>query len=68
VPKGTPLAVATRLRVELEKIGNSSDIRDHIGFSGVEFEVRSGNDFIDFIRAEQVKWGYLVKAAGIRTD
>ena len=68
VPKGIPPAVTTRLRAELEKIASNPDIRDHIGFSGLDFEIRTGSDLMEFIRTEQTKWGNLVRAAGIKAD
>lgn len=68
LPAGTPPPVIKRLQAELEKILTSKDVTEHIAFSGVEFDIKSGNELADFIRSEQTKWGNLVKAAGIRTD
>ena len=68
VPKGTPPAVVTRLKSEIGKIVSSPDVAGHVAFSGVEFEVRSGNDLTEFIRNEQMKWGNLVKAAGVKAE
>ena len=68
LPKGTPQPVAIRLQSELQRIAASADIRDHSAFSGMDFEVKTGSDLIEFIRAEQTKWGNLVKVAGVKVE
>jgi len=68
VPKGTPPAVMTRLNFEIGKILSSLDVSGHVAFSGVEFDIRSGDDLTEFIRNEQMKWGNLVKAADVKAE
>ena len=57
-----------RLQAEFEKILTSKDLTEHVAFSGVEFDIKSGNELTVFIRSEQTKWGNLVKTAGIKSE
>ena len=68
LPAGTPSPVVKRLRAEFEKILTSKELTEHVAFSGVEFDIKSGSELVEFIRSEQTKWGNVVRAAGIKPD
>ena len=68
LPAGTPPPVVKRLQAEFEKILTSKDVTEHVAFSGVEFDIKTGNELMEFIRSEQTKWGNLVKTAGIKPE
>ena len=68
VAAGTPPLVIKRLQAEFERILTHKDLTEHIAFSGVEFDPKTGNALVEFIRSEQTKWGNLVKSAGIKSE
>jgi tripartite-type tricarboxylate transporter receptor subunit TctC len=67
-PAKTPPAVVTRLRAETAKILASSDIQKKFEGQGAETVKMSPDDFGKFIKAEMVKWGKVVKEAGIKAE
>lgn len=68
VPKATPQSIALRLKNTIEKIASSPDLTNHVAYAGLEFDVRTGSDLTAFIGAEQIKWGNLIKAAGLKPE
>jgi tripartite-type tricarboxylate transporter receptor subunit TctC len=67
-PARTPAAIVTRLHDEFVKIMRSADIRERIAVHGYEADTDTPQEFAAFIRSEVVKWGKVVRAAGIRAD
>lgn len=67
-PAGTPNAVVTALHRALTAALKAADVRDRLLTQGVEPIGSSAREFENFMRSETVKWGKVVKAAGMRPD
>jgi tripartite-type tricarboxylate transporter receptor subunit TctC len=67
-PAGTPRDIVTRLNVEINKALAAEDVRAKLIAGGVEIQGGSPNDFLDYIRAELVKWGKVAKDAAIEPE
>jgi len=67
-PAGTPPAAVTRLHGEFSKVMQGGDIREKLAVLGSEAVGGGSADFAAHLRAEQEKWGRLIKQAGIRLE
>lgn len=67
-PAETPPAVANRLNKVLNDVLASAAFRKELAASGGEPMGGSAADFARFRDAETIKWGEIVKAAGIKLD
>jgi len=68
VPAGTPDAVTARLRQAFAAaIAEPQVAAKLVEFGGVPLQ-KSGADFTAFVQDEAVKWGKVVKAAGVKLD
>jgi len=65
---GTPAASVARLHRETVKAAENTDVRARLAAAGVEAETRGPGDFSSMIRAETLKWGKLIQAAGVKTQ
>jgi tripartite-type tricarboxylate transporter receptor subunit TctC len=68
VPKGTPATIVKELNEAYNKALTNPDIREKIEGPGNLVGGGTPEDFRVFIQAEQVRWGALVKAAGIKLE
>jgi tripartite-type tricarboxylate transporter receptor subunit TctC len=68
VPKGTPQAVIDRLNLELAKIMADPAVRSRLAISGVESAYGNQTAFTQFIASENVRWGAVVRDAGIKPE
>jgi tripartite-type tricarboxylate transporter receptor subunit TctC len=68
VPAKTPQSIVTRLNTELVKVLNSPGLRETYANQGIEAIPSTPAEFTAYIRSEIVKWGKIVKAAGIKAD
>jgi tripartite-type tricarboxylate transporter receptor subunit TctC len=66
VPAGVPQPVIQRLNRELLRAFSAPDIREVAHMTGTEIVGGRPEDFAAFIRAEIVKWGRIIKDAGIK--
>jgi tripartite-type tricarboxylate transporter receptor subunit TctC len=66
VPAGVSQPVVQRLNRELVRAFNAPDVRDVAQMTGTEVIGGKPEDFGVFIRAEIVKWGRIIKEAGIK--
>jgi tripartite-type tricarboxylate transporter receptor subunit TctC len=67
-PAGTPAAVVARLEGAVVKALAAPAIRARMLAQGVEPVGSSQQAFRAFLKAELVKWGRVVKAAGIKAE
>jgi tripartite-type tricarboxylate transporter receptor subunit TctC len=68
-PKGTPRDVVEKLSAETQKIFGDSAFRDKFLTSAATFSIASSPDqFAARIRDDSVKWGKVIKAAGVKVD
>ncbi len=68
VPARTPPALVTRLNGEFLKVLRSQVIRERFSAEGVEPVGNTPEQFASYIKLELVKWGKVIKQAGIRVD
>ena len=67
-PSGTPPAIVNRLHKELSAILASAETQKRFESEGAEAVQKAPAEFGTFIAAEMVKWGRVVKDAGIRAQ
>ena len=68
-PAGTPREIVAKLHQEIVRILGLPDVRDRLLTAGIEpAPLMTSEQFGDYLRAEVVKWGKVVKAAGIEVQ
>ena len=67
-PAGTPPAIVNRLNRELGLILGTAEIRELMGRLGFRTMASTPEDFRALIQAEHVKWGALIRNAGLKLD
>ena len=67
-PAGTPREIVNRLNSEIHKALASADLKQRLANSGVEPLVSTPEHFADFIKSEIVRYGKVIKDAGIRIE
>ncbi|MCC7485187.1 MAG: tripartite tricarboxylate transporter substrate binding protein [Burkholderiales bacterium] len=67
-PAGTPPAIVARLHKEFVALLQRPDVREQISRTGADPVGNTPEEFAAYIKSEIVKWGKVVKAAGIKAD
>ena len=67
-PAGTPRPIIARLNSEIARIVGTDDAREWFASFGAESGMQTPDAFASFIRAEYVKWGAVIRDAGIRLE
>lgn len=67
-PAGTPQTTVTRLHADASKVMQLPDVREKLALLGSEAVGGKPADFAAHLKAEQDKWGRLIKQAGIRLE
>ena len=67
-PPKTPVAIILRLNREAVRYLNTPDIREKFANSGVDVIASSPEELRAFIKSEIVRWGKVIKDAGIKLD
>jgi len=67
-PAGTPRAVVDRLNTEINAALKLPDVRAKLEAAGIEVQGGTPQAYAALIRSDLVKWGRVVKAAGIEAD
>lgn len=67
-PAGTPAAITRRLHGEITGIVASQEVQKWFATEGAEAVNRTPEEFRKLIAAEIVKWGKVVKEAGIKAE
>lgn len=68
VPAGTPRQVIGVLHRELVRAFNAPDIKDQVTKTGSSVAADTPEEFAAFIRAENAKWGKVIKEAKITAN
>jgi tripartite-type tricarboxylate transporter receptor subunit TctC len=68
VPAGTPKAVVDRLNTEIRTAMAAPEIAERLSLEGAEVWTNTPAEFRDHITKEMVRWGDLVKRAGIKPE
>lgn len=67
-PTGTPRDIVQRLYTEVTRGVREPDARDRFAALGAELVDKNPEAFTEHLRAEIIKWGKVVKAAGMRVE
>jgi len=67
-PAGTPRDIIGRLNAEIIKLLNSADIKERFSKQGVEVRTSTPEQFGEFLRSEVLRWGKVIREAGIKAD
>jgi tripartite-type tricarboxylate transporter receptor subunit TctC len=67
-PAGTPVAILDKLHADLTKTLNMPDVQKRLADQVIDVAPSSRDEFTAFIRSEIVRWGKVVKDAGIPTQ
>ena len=68
VPAKTPNDIVARLNTEVVKIMTSADARQRLGSMGADLVTNTPQQFADYIKLENAKWGQLARESGARVD
>lgn len=67
-PAGTPKAIIAKLNAEINAALKLPDVRAKLEAAGIEIQGGTPQDYAALIKSDLVKWGKVVKAAGIEPD
>ena len=67
-PSGTPRDIINRLNAELNKAIAAPDMKDKMAANGVDPLGGTPEQFRDFVRSESLRFGNVIKAAGIKPE
>jgi tripartite-type tricarboxylate transporter receptor subunit TctC len=67
-PAKTPVAIITRLNAEIGRVLNRAEVRERFAGIGVETVGGTPGEFAAIVQAETVKWGKVIRDAGIRAE
>ena len=67
-PAGTPKAIVARLNSEINAALKMPDVRAKLEAAGIEIQGGTPEEYAAVIKADLVKWGKVVKAAGIQPE
>jgi tripartite-type tricarboxylate transporter receptor subunit TctC len=67
-PAGTPADIVAQLNRELRKIIDSQEVKSKLGNAGFEAFSSSPEELAEFVKAQLVKWGKMIKDAGIEPE
>jgi tripartite-type tricarboxylate transporter receptor subunit TctC len=68
VPAGTPSEIVDKLNAAIVRVLALPDVRASYVDVGFEPSVASSREFAAFIQAENMRWGRLIAASGIRAE
>jgi tripartite-type tricarboxylate transporter receptor subunit TctC len=68
VPARTRAAIVVRLHGELARVARRPDVRERLEAQGAEVIGSTPEEFAAFLRSETVRWGKVIRAAGIKAD
>jgi len=67
-PAGTPKAIITKLNAEINAALKLPDVRAKLETAGIEIQGGTPQDYAALIKSDLVKWGKVVKDAGIPAE
>ena len=68
VPAGTPAAVVSRLRIELDKAAAAPEVRERLASLGFEIGTLRSDAFGAMVKREIEKWAEVVKDTGAKAE
>lgn len=67
-PKGLPPEIAKKLETSILAAAASPDMKDKFSVQGIEVIPRGQGDFINYIKAENEKWGNVIKDRNLKLN
>ena len=67
-PKGTPASVVGKINAEITKIFSEADVKARTDKLSIEFIGSTPAQFGEFMQKESVKWGAVLKKAGVKPE
>ena len=67
-PAGTPRPIVTRLNSEIVGVMQSPEMKERLATMATEPVTSTPEEFAELIRREIVKWGKVVRTAGLKAD
>jgi tripartite-type tricarboxylate transporter receptor subunit TctC len=67
-PKGLPKAIVSRLNAEIQRACTSPRVQATFPVQGLSCATGSTEQFAQFVKAERVKWGDIVRKSGAKID
>ena len=68
VLSGTPKEIIQKLQREIAKVINLPEIRDKLVAQGIDPAVSTPEEFAEFVKAESLKWGKVIRQADIKPN
>jgi len=65
LPKGAPPEVFDKLKVSCDKIAASDAYKEFMAKRGFGIKIRTGDDFRNFLKAQDEQWGRVVEEMGL---
>ena len=65
MPQGTPKAVIDQLNAAIKKVSKQPDFQKALELEGLVATVGTPEALGEFVKQEEVRWGKIVKDAGI---
>ncbi len=67
-PAGTPRPIVERLNAELVRIMHAPELKERLDAMGTEPRTSTPEEFAAYIRQEIVKWGDVIRKAGLKAE
>jgi tripartite-type tricarboxylate transporter receptor subunit TctC len=67
-PAGVPKAIVARLNAEIQRACASPALKERIAGTGSACAAGSTEQFVEFVKREQIKWGDIVRRSGAKID
>jgi tripartite-type tricarboxylate transporter receptor subunit TctC len=67
-PAGTSRTIVTRLNADLVKIMHSPDLKERLAAMATDPATSTPEEFAEYIKREIVKWGEVVRQAGLKAE
>jgi tripartite-type tricarboxylate transporter receptor subunit TctC len=67
-PAGTPRPIVDKIAAEVKRVWGLPDVVSALKNVGAEPATSTPDEFADYTRAERVRWGEVVKAAGVQIE
>jgi tripartite-type tricarboxylate transporter receptor subunit TctC len=67
-PAGTPKEIVSRLNAEIGKILRTQEARDWFATQGAEPFIQTPDEFGAHIKADNLRWGTIIREAGIKLE
>jgi tripartite-type tricarboxylate transporter receptor subunit TctC len=68
VPAKTPAEIVNRIHADVVKVINAPDLKSKLAAQGIMIETSSPAEFMRSIKEDSLRWGKVIKEAGIRGE